>query len=109
MLNRPPKTVQHLLAQGTLAELSQRSQQTEQLNSLWQQAVSQELAAATQCLGLQDGVLRVSAATSAWATRLKLTAPHIMQYFQQIPAVYVKQLDIRIDPTLTKQAQGLNK
>ncbi len=100
MLNRPPKTVQNLLAQGTLAELSQRSDKAESLSVLWQQAVSKELAAATRCIALRDGLLSVSVATAAWATRLRLTEQHIIQYFQQIPTVNIKQLNIRVDPSL---------
>lgn len=100
MLNKPPKTVQDLLAQGTLAELSQRSNKAEHLGALWQQAVSKELAAASRCIGLRDGTLSVAVATAAWATRVRLTEQHIIKYFQQIPDVKVKQLDIRMDPSL---------
>ncbi len=100
MLNKPPKTVQHLLAQGTLAELSQRSDKAEHLGALWQQAVSKELAAASRCIGLRDGTLSVAVATAAWATRLRLTEQQIIKYFLHIPEVKVTQLDIRMDPSL---------
>lgn len=100
MLNRPPKTVQHLLAHGTLAELSQRSDKAEYLSALWQQAVSKELAVASRCIGHRDGILSVSVATSAWATRLRLTEQHIINFFKKTPELNIKKLDIRMDPSL---------
>lgn len=106
MLNRPPKTVQNLLEQGSLAKLSQRSSRTEHLHALWQQAVSAELAAASRCIALRDGVLSVAVANAAWATRLRLTEHHIIQKFTQLPEQQVTQLEIRVDPTLAGPYQN---
>ncbi|WP_113907089.1 DUF721 domain-containing protein [Aliidiomarina celeris] len=102
MLNRPPKTVQHLLAQGTLAELSQRSRKAEHLHALWQQVVSKELAVASRCIAIRDNILTVAVANAAWATRLRITEPNIIQKLSEIPEVTVTQLDIRIDPKLNR-------
>ncbi|RUO42893.1 hypothetical protein CWE15_05695 [Aliidiomarina taiwanensis] len=103
MLNKPPKTLQQLLARGTLAELSQRSNKAEHLSALWQQAISKELAAASRCIGLRDGVLSVAVASAAWATRLKLTEKNILKNFKKTPEIQVKSIDIRVDPSLFKQ------
>ncbi|MCC5855786.1 MAG: DUF721 domain-containing protein [Idiomarina sp.] len=100
MFNRPPKSLQDLLAKGPLAELNKRSDDAEHLSALWQQAVSPELAAATRCIALREGVLSVAVATSAWATRLRFTEHHIIHNLQRIPDSRVNQLEIHIDPSL---------
>lgn len=106
MLKRPPKTVQQLLAQGPLAELSKRTQQAEHLSALWQQAVSPALAAASQCIACNDDTLLVHVATAAWSTRMKLSESDIIQRFNQNSAVQVKRLDIRVKPALNQAKAG---
>ncbi|CUS47386.1 MAG: protein of unknown function DUF721 [Idiomarinaceae bacterium HL-53] len=106
MLKRPPKTVQQILAQGPLAELSKRTQQAEHLNALWQQAVSPALAAASKCIARNDDTLLIHVATAAWLTRIKLTESTIIQRFNQNSEAQVKHLDIRVKPELNQVSAG---
>lgn len=97
---RPPKTIQTILTDGPLSKLQQRKHQGQQLQHLWQQAVTAEIAANSQCLAVRNGTLIVTVSSPAWAHRIQITKKHIIAYFEQFPDYAVERLSIRTDPTL---------